>query len=324
MVWALLLALISPEVRADKTPAPAEKKVEAEVLFREGTRLLQQKQFAEACPKLAESQRIDPAGATLINLALCHEGEGKITSAWIEFSEALVQAKRDKRNDRIKIAREHIEKLEPRLPRLIVRLPRVQPSGLIVERGGVPISEASFGTPIPVDPGEHTLEARAPQHLPRRERVSIKEGETKTIQFPALEPAPESPAPAESATAVASVSPTPLPPPGGRRTAGYIIGGVGLVSLTVGAIFGLRTFSKKSESDAGCSKGPALCSPEGASANEQAYTSANIANVGVGLGLLGVGVGAYLIFSRSAPAAAYRVAPAVGRDGGGLWMQGRF
>src|SRR5688572_3592069 len=89
----------------------------AEALFREGTALLDEKKFAEACPKLAESHRLDPATGTLLALAFCHEGEGRLASAWAEFAEVAGRAREEGRTDRELVAREHAANLEPRLAR---------------------------------------------------------------------------------------------------------------------------------------------------------------------------------------------------------------
>lgn len=315
----LLLALSPQKLLAQASPSAAEK-AEAEALFQDGNKLMLQKRWAEACPKLEASQRLDPAGGTLLNLALCHEGEGKLATAWVEFGDALAQAKQDKKTSRIKIAKEHMEKLESRLPKLVVRLNGAPPPGLQVERDGVLMADASFGTPIPVDPGEHAVRGSAPGYLPYEEKIFLGEGETKTLLLPSLleEKKPET-------AASSSEPPPPPPPPSNRKTIAYIAGGVGIASLAVGAYFGFRTFSKKEESDQECPTATA-CSPRGAQANKDAYTSANIANVGVGLGVLGLGVGAYLLFtSKPSPStASYQIAPAIGQGSGGLLMQGRF
>lgn len=58
------------------TPASAQTANEsalAESLFRKGRELMDAEQFGAACPKLAESQRLDPNLATQLNLGACYE-----------------------------------------------------------------------------------------------------------------------------------------------------------------------------------------------------------------------------------------------------------
>src|SRR5450432_3787567 len=106
--------------------APAAAQVSnaalAESLFREGKRLSGEHKFAEPCPKVAESYRLDPGLGTLLNLATCHESEGKPASAWAEFSDASSQARREGDSDRGQLAEDHMKALEPKLAHVSVGL----------------------------------------------------------------------------------------------------------------------------------------------------------------------------------------------------------
>ena len=81
-VSSLASALTPSHAHAqDRDPAAAQ------ALFDQGQALVNEKRYAEACAKLAESQRLDPGIGTQFHLAACHEQEGKIASAWAEFLE---------------------------------------------------------------------------------------------------------------------------------------------------------------------------------------------------------------------------------------------
>lgn len=118
------LALHAADARA-QTPAPAPAPAvsaaagsdtdRASVLFEQGREAFVAGNLLEACPKLAESYRLDPATGTLMALALCHEQEGKLALAWAELEEALQRAQQEGRADREKYVKERMEALRPRM-----------------------------------------------------------------------------------------------------------------------------------------------------------------------------------------------------------------
>src|SRR4051812_44001967 len=65
----------------------------AEVLFSDGKRLAQEGNYAAACPKFEESQKLDPGMGTLYRLADCYEHVGRTASAWAAFVEVAGSAK---------------------------------------------------------------------------------------------------------------------------------------------------------------------------------------------------------------------------------------
>ncbi|HEU4535553.1 MAG TPA: hypothetical protein VFS00_15605, partial [Polyangiaceae bacterium] len=176
----------------------------AEELFREAKALLGRGDYEQACPKLAESHRLDPAGGTVLTLALCYRAQGKLASAWASFQEALARAKQDRRPDRERVAAREIAAIEPALSRLRVR---VEPAaaalpGFRLLRDGLPLGPASYGVASPVDPGEHEVVASAEGYRPFRAALKVGgPAEAREVLVPALErEAPASVSPSAVAT----------------------------------------------------------------------------------------------------------------------------
>ena len=307
----------------------------AEALYEEARGLMKQGDYARACPKFKQSYDLDPGGGTLLNLAECYEKQGKFASAWSTFKEALVVAQRDGRTERVDYAKKHLAVVEPKLSKITIEVPsEANESGLTVTLDGAPLGAAAWGVGMPVDPGTHRVTANAPNKAPFEQSVEIESGST-TLKIPKLADAKDAPPPRPVDTDTEKKPVTDdAQPSNGKRTAGFVIGGVGVVALGVGGYFGLRAFSKWSDRTDNCADG---CNTAAKDAGDQAKTAATISNIGIGVGVVAIGVGTYLVLSSksaSEPSAsqrrasqrarAWQVLPTAGPTGGGLVLQGVY
>lgn len=263
----LLLAVIF--VNAGSAKAQTATAAAAEALFREGKQRLEARDYAHACPKLAESYRLDPATGALLALAVCHEGAGRLASAWAAYAEVAVRSKAEGRGDRERAARERVAALEPRLSMLTISVPaKPEVPGLRLRRDGEDVARAVWGTPVPVDPGPHAIDASAPARKPWHLTVTLgAKPERRSVTIPPLEaervastPAtaspigaagvrrrettPNPPFPVVSQPGEAR-STAPAPPRPTLRTVGLVVAGAGVVALGVGGLFGLRAREKR-------------------------------------------------------------------------------
>lgn len=156
---------------------PAEHE-EADRLFRDGRARMLEGRFDEACPMLEESQRLDPSVGTLLNLAACHERQGKIGSAWVEYQKALIASRADGQAERVRLAEERTSALEPRVPWL--RVVASADAGA-VSLDGVPLPAETIDRELPVDPGVHVVRADAQGAPSFEEHVDLREGERRTV-----------------------------------------------------------------------------------------------------------------------------------------------
>jgi len=305
----------------------------AEALYDEGRRLMAEGQIAPACAKLEESQRLDPATGTLLNLAACREREGRIATAWMLFKDAAAAARRDGRQDRVEYADGKVAELDPRVSRLTIEVPAASATeGLEIRLDGVVVRSVAWGIPTPVDGGQHVVEATAPGREPFRAEVVIAaEGGNERLAVPALVPAVASAAPAGSPPPAAggvvagSAPPVDEPPPARRsRTGVYVAGGV-TGGLTVGAVVtGILALDSAAEFEA-ANDDPERTVAERESLRSDAHRLQVVNTVLTGAAIAGAGVTVALIAIRpraDAAAGRWHVSPWVSVDGGGLSVGG--
>src|SRR5215831_6937990 len=182
----------------------------AEALFQEGRQLLEAGRVDEACLRLAESYSLEPASGTLLNLARCHETQGKIATAWAEYTSAARLSRAQGREDRARAAEERASALEPKLSRLKLRMSE-PPAGLKVLTDAEALGEGGLGVAIPIDPGHHNVTASAKGYKTWTTTIDVKEAESREVVIPALELEPIAPEPV--AVNAPPIGPTSATPP---------------------------------------------------------------------------------------------------------------
>lgn len=295
----------------------------AEAFFREARELLAAGKVSEACGKFAESQRIDPKLGTLLNLAGCHEQEGKTATAWGEYSQAVGMALTAGQQARADFAKTRAAELEAKLSRVLFEAaPGVAgAAGLAIRLGDRELGAAAIGSKIPLDPGRYRVEVSATGKAPWSTEVELPPGPaTVELRIPEFDAAaPPAPAPAPAPPPEPSSAPT-------RRAVGLVLGGVGLIGVGVGTTFGILTFVKKGTIADNCQG--RYCNAEGLEASDDARASATLSTVGLiaGGALLAGGAALYLT-AREAPeqaTTAVWLAPEAGPAGAGLRLGGAW
>jgi hypothetical protein len=331
LVLASGIAVAATFAHATYAQPRSEDQAAAEDLFQRGKARMADKDYVHACGLFAESYRIDAAGGTLQNLAVCYEELGLWASAYARFEElrALSKTGSPPRLDRVQLADEHIAVLVPKLSRVVI-VADAQPPGLVVRIDGAVRAPIAWPDGIVIDPGAHVVEAEAPGKRPFTAHVDVGAsavGRRQTVHIPALADAP--------------VAKRPGPPePHPTRAVGAVVGGVGIAALSVGAVFGWLAFDASSEGKDLCrrSTNPGALATDFDAAGtcytgsgaftaanskiDDARTDATFANVLVPVGAVALAVGVYLFFRHGSAheASAAYVMP----SRGGAAFEARF
>jgi hypothetical protein len=274
--WALLPWVLAYAGSATAQPSASDVALATE-LFNAGRDLMKAGDLKNACPKLAESVRLDPKVGAIARLAECEEASGQLALARGHWQQAgnLARATGD---SRLAHAEAEFARIDKVVPKLEVVLSGDPPSGLALVVDDARLGPASLGIKLPIDPGQHTILVSATGKKTWSTHVdATADGAVHRVVVSLL----EEQAPPEK--------PTPPPPIATRpempervstfpwRTVGIGSTAVGVAGLGVGIVFGLIAKSRFDDSNAqpgGCNGND--CPPNAADTRNSARSAGNL------------------------------------------------
>jgi hypothetical protein len=269
--------------------------------FREGLALEAGGNYARALQVFKEVAEIKSTPAVRFHIAQCEEKTGDYIQALGSYRLALLEAQSKKVKDVVKEATAAIAALEPKIPALTIRRGEGATVATVTldERA---LGATEIGTSMPVNPGPHVIEASASGKQPFKSELNLADGEKETIEviLRPEESAPRSTTSEESTTPPPSTSSSPL------RTAGFVVGALGIVGVGVGATFvGLRQ-STLSELETKCGADHKTCPPDAQTLIDRGELESTVATATLigGGATLALGIVLVLVAPNSAPSAA--------------------
>jgi hypothetical protein len=329
------------------TGAPAaapteEAKNEAKTRFLKGVKLQEEGSLEAAIIEFERAYDLAPNYRVLYNIAVVYRDKGDKAAALRSFERYLADGGTELDAKRKKDVDGEIARLRDLVAYVTIK---ANVAGADVTLDDFPIGKTPISKVIYVNVGRRKLEISKDGYKGDQKIVTLAGGDRPTIEFTLKEIKKEPPPPIPTATAVPTATATaapsaPTPPredPGtSQRTLGYALGGVGIVGLGVGAAFGLLANSKWSSvkdvcKDTGAGrKCPTQADQDKA---ESAKSQANIGTLGFALG--GTALAAGIVLLLTIPSAkeepvvgsmphGLRLSPLVGRQSGGVALDGRF
>ena len=270
-VFVFVFVLIAACGVVAPRPARAGGSAAAEQFFLDGRAAMKRGEYEKARAMFAESQRLDPAPGTLVNLALAEEKLGKLATAW-EHARAAMEGLPEV-DDRRVVAKTLRDALEERLARLTLRADKPLPDGTKITVDDVELSTASLGVALPEDPGEHRVVIRCPGHNDLAVTVKLAERakETYTVELGTLRT--ETVTTVDDAHAGDPRSEVRTSP---WRTVGFVAAGTGAAGIVAGTVLGLLAIGDKNVTNEHCTPG---CDQTGLDAQASGRTFATTATV---------------------------------------------
>lgn len=328
----LLVCTLAAHAAAQGVPvgeATKEQWKGAQKTFLAADELFDAKRYEEAITAYRASWQIVASPNTRLQIARSHRELGRLGEAYDEFDGALTDAERAAAEDpkyeaAAKAARTERDALRARIAMITLEV-LSPPDGTELSVGGRSVALQALDRPIAVVPGAVKLVARIPGRPDVEQTVEVPAGgEAKARldlsapeELPRFAPVVTPPSPGEK------TGPDTTTGAGSGRSSlrpyAYIAGGVGVVGLATFAAFGVMNNSKFGDLDDSCPDG--RCAPGRQDDIDAGRRYQTIANVGLAVGVVGLGVGTTLFLlepKREGPSAGVRLGP------GRIDVSGRF
>ncbi|MEJ7733313.1 MAG: tetratricopeptide repeat protein [Polyangiaceae bacterium] len=300
LLGAALLAAPLPAREAAAQPTAAQPSKEqvkkATGHFEKGSRLYDQKKFALALTEFKSSYDSVKSPNSHLYVARCMAALGETREAWLEFdataNEADERAKTEEKyvptRDTARLER---DELNAKIGLVTVEVKNADPTAKLRVAGN-DVAAERWGKPVPVAPGDVEVVLEPASGAAVRQQVAVAAGESKQVSVDAAPPAAPVPVAATSADADVDAG---LPTDRSKlRPWAYVAGGVGVAGLVMFTVAGLMSRSTYSELEDSCGNGP--CASERQSDIDAGQTQQTLANVGLVVGIVGVGAGVTLFF----------------------------
>ena len=331
LAFCAAVQLVSQPAAADTTPADRET---ARSLMMDGDRLRAAGDLRGALSRYQAAHAIMHVPTTGLDLARVQSQLGLLVEARSTAMEVIhlpvAPGEPQVFTEARKAILELANQLEGRVPAIKIE---VQPAHVTYTAhvDGAKLPAQVRGLPYKLNPGAHTVRIDSPGNASETREVALDDGETRTVSV-SLRPVAPAPAAQPQPVAAGAIGPDSASSDAAdrdvqaRADAGRVRGIVGLsvggVALAVGTITGFLSLSQASDVKENCQGN--LCAPSERSALSTANTLANVANISLPLGVIGVAYGLYELLTLPSAARASEHASALQFDvtGTGVMLRG--
>jgi hypothetical protein len=156
----------------------------------------------EAASKLRRVLEVKRTAGVQYHIALCEEHTGALVAALEDYTIAEREAHDENAQDVLRLVGKRLADLNPRVPRVTLRVvPDTPTASLTLD--GKPIARALWATSLPLDPGEHRIEATAEGREISSASIVLNERDSTVLEVK-LGP---------TTSSSSSTPPAPPPPP---------------------------------------------------------------------------------------------------------------